>query len=427
MRWKAEVLMPGFAVIDLETTGIHAGYQHRIAEVGVVLLDDHLATEGSWCTLLHPKRDLGDSSAIHGLYASDLAGAPSFEEVAGDAFDLLGGRRLVAHNARFVFGFLAYEASRTDLPVIWPTPICTLLLASALGLPTRLPDLAAAVGVPHERAHAASDDAAAIAALFVELGPRGQDGIDAVAAGAAPFAPQPCATGSGRVWTRTDAALPRTNTTFLTRLASRVAHLPTIAGESASEAALTYADLLDRALEDRVLTDIEMVELLALADGWGLAASDLADIHLTYLTSLVGSALSDQILTNDEQRDLERVCDLLALNREELDRLVQAATPALRQGRSTSSAIDHELRGRTVCFTGACTCSISGEPLTRASAELLAASAGLVVAPRVTKQLDVLVVADPDTMSGKARKARDYGTRIIAERVFWSIIGVATD
>ena len=122
--------MPGFAVIDLETTGIHAGYQHRIAEVGVVLLDDHLVTEGSWGTLLDPKRDLGDSSAVHGLYASDLAGAPSFEEVAGDLFDQLGGRRLVAHNARFVFGFLAYEAARADLPVIWPTPICTLLLAS---------------------------------------------------------------------------------------------------------------------------------------------------------------------------------------------------------------------------------------------------------------------------------------------------------
>lgn len=418
--------MPGFAVIDLETTGIHPGYQHRIAEVGVVLLDDHLAAEGSWCTLLDPNRDLGDSSAIHGLYASDLAGAPSFEEVAGDLFDQLGGRRLVAHNARFVFGFLAYEATRADLPVVWPTPICTLLLASALGLPTRLPDLAAAVRVPHERAHTAGDDAAAIAALFVVLGPRGQDGIDAVAAGAAPFASPTCTPGSGRVWTRTDAALPRMNTTFLTRLASRVSHLPTIAGESASDAALAYADLLDRALEDRVLTDIEMGELLALADGWGLAASDLEDIHLTYLTSLVGSALSDQILTKDERRDLERVSDLLGLNRDELDRLVEADTPAMRGGR-TSSPTDHELRGRTVCFTGACTCSIGGEPLTRPSAELLAASAGLVVAPRVTKQLDVLVVADPDTMSGKARKARDYGTRIIAERVFWSIIGVATD
>jgi DNA polymerase-3 subunit epsilon len=174
--------------------------------------------------------------------------------VAGDLFDHLAGRRLVAHNVRFAFGFLAYEATRADLAVTWPTPICTLLLASALGLPTRLPDLAAAVRVPHERAHAASDDAAAIADLFVVLGPRGQDGIDAVAAGAAPFTPPTCPPGSGRVWTRNDATLPRTNSTFLARLASSVSHLPATVGNTASEAALAYADLLDRALEDRVLT-----------------------------------------------------------------------------------------------------------------------------------------------------------------------------
>jgi DNA polymerase-3 subunit epsilon len=49
----------------------------------------------------------------------------------------------------------------------------------------------------------------------------------------------------------------------------------------------------------------------------------------------------------------------------------------------------------------------------------MAATAGLRIAPRVTKSVDILVVADPDTLSGKAKKARDYGVRIIAERPFW--------
>jgi len=56
-----------------------------------------------------------------------------------------------------------------------------------------------------------------------------------------------------------------------------------------------------------------------------------------------------------------------------------------------------------------------------------AAAAGLVVAPRVTKALDVLVVADPDSLSSKARKAREYGTRIMAEAVFWQAIGVSVE
>ena len=51
----------------------------------------------------------------------------------------------------------------------------------------------------------------------------------------------------------------------------------------------------------------------------------------------------------------------------------------------------------------------------------------MIVAKSVTKALDVLVVADPDTLSGKALKARDYGTRIVAESVFWRMVGVEVE
>lgn len=49
------------------------------------------------------------------------------------------------------------------------------------------------------------------------------------------------------------------------------------------------------------------------------------------------------------------------------------------------------------------------------------------VADNVTTSLDVLVVADPHSLSGKATKARQYGTRIIAEVAFWRAIGVSVD
>jgi DNA polymerase-3 subunit epsilon len=45
----------------------------------------------------------------------------------------------------------------------------------------------------------------------------------------------------------------------------------------------------------------------------------------------------------------------------------------------------------------------------------------------VTKKLDLLVVADPDTQSGKAQKARKYGIRIMHEPVFWKAIGVEVE
>ena len=51
----------------------------------------------------------------------------------------------------------------------------------------------------------------------------------------------------------------------------------------------------------------------------------------------------------------------------------------------------------------------------------------MIVAPRVTKTLDLLVVADPDSLSSKARKAYQYGTRIMAEAVFWQAIGISVE
>jgi DNA polymerase-3 subunit epsilon len=42
----------------------------------------------------------------------------------------------------------------------------------------------------------------------------------------------------------------------------------------------------------------------------------------------------------------------------------------------------------------------------------------------VTKKLDLLVLADPNSTSGKARQAREYGVRLVAETAFWEMIGV---
>lgn len=44
-----------------------------------------------------------------------------------------------------------------------------------------------------------------------------------------------------------------------------------------------------------------------------------------------------------------------------------------------------------------------------------AAEVGLVPHGAVTKKVVLLVAADPDSLSGKARKARDYGIPVVTE------------
>ena len=51
----------------------------------------------------------------------------------------------------------------------------------------------------------------------------------------------------------------------------------------------------------------------------------------------------------------------------------------------------------------------------------------MTVVESVTRSLDLLVVADPQTQSGKAKKAHKYGIRIMHEVVFWKILGLHVD
>jgi len=151
--------------------------------------------------------------------------------------------------------------------------------------------------------------------------------------------------------------------------------------------------------------------------------------HHSYLESLVSAALADGHVSETERRDLDAVTRLLALDGSILDATlnrIAALVPRpdeLAGGELPSDA----LAGNTVCFTGSLMGILEGSAITRDLAYQLATAAGLVVTERVTKQLDILVVADPNTQSAKARQARTYGTRIIAEAAFWRAIGVQTE
>jgi DNA polymerase-3 subunit epsilon len=107
---------------------------------------------------------------------------------------------------------------------------------------------------------------------------------------------------------------------------------------------------------------------------------------------------------------------MLDLNRAALEEQLAAPSPAQRFQTEC-------LQGKTVCFTGELLGLLDGERITRKTAEAMAVQAGLEVLPNVTRRLDILVVADPHTQSGKAEKARQYGTRVLAETAFWKAIG----
>ncbi|WP_460363961.1 3'-5' exonuclease, partial [Actinocorallia lasiicapitis] len=119
--------MNGYAVVDVETTGLDPGRHDRVVEIGVVQLDPAGRETGSWGSLVNPGRDLGPQR-IHRIVAADVRHAPAFAELAGTVADLLRGRIVAAHNLAFDAAFLAAEFRRagTDVPLDPASGACTM-------------------------------------------------------------------------------------------------------------------------------------------------------------------------------------------------------------------------------------------------------------------------------------------------------------
>lgn len=162
---------PGFAVIDVETTGFSAESE-RIVEVGVVVLDRTGQETGSFSTLVDPGRDPGPSH-VHHITEAMLVGAPSFATLHPYLADQLSGRVLVGHNVdRFDLAFLRAECARVGGETLVPGELATvdtLMVAQRfLGLrgKARLVDCCDHFGLAWGDQHTALGDARVTAELF---------------------------------------------------------------------------------------------------------------------------------------------------------------------------------------------------------------------------------------------------------------------
>lgn len=161
--------MPGYAVLDTETTGFSPATGDRVLEVAVVLLDASGRVEREWETLLNPGRGVGPEH-IHGISPAIIDGAPRFGDIAGYLAYLLTGRLVVGHNVAFDarFLFAEFEAVGLAVPLQANRCLCTQALARDL-LPGPKRTLSACceqAGVDLTRAHSALGDTRATAELF---------------------------------------------------------------------------------------------------------------------------------------------------------------------------------------------------------------------------------------------------------------------
>lgn len=412
------------SVIDCETTGLNAAHSDRIIELAAVVIDTSGGVAREFVSLVNPGRDVGKTS-LHGISASDVAEAPAFEDIVGHVTEVLDGTiALAAHNVGFDHRFLRCEFERAGIAVPDVATLCTMRLSGGGTLECCCTDM----GIEFDRqaAHSALEDARAAARLLARLFADGM--LDAAALEAyRPVRWPKMADAKAPLLSRGAArnaaqAVP----SYVQRLLAHAGPFPVI--DIHEHIAIEYLGTLERFLEDRRVDCAEGDALLSLAVTLGLDGDAIQKLHNGYLDRLVAAALDDGVVTEHERRDLDAVALLLGFGDERVhDALIRSEAHRSSGRLPTPAGKGESLAGKRVCFTGESICSYRGQPLTRETSADLARAAGLELADSVTKKLDILVVADPHTQSGKARKARQYGIRVVHEPVFWQMLGVAVE
>lgn len=414
-----------FAVVDLETTGFAYNQHDRVIEVGVVLLGDSLSVEHRWETLVNPNRDIG-ATRVHGIESRDILDAPEFGDIAETLAELIEGRILVAHNALFDTSFLRSEFQRSGAADIdyGGSSVCTMRLApTVLRAANRsLEACCVEAGISNPHAHSALSDADATAQLFTVLSQDSRVRDETHSRSPLPrvsFRESPRRHG-GSPKPRTRKTAPADLGSWMSRIALSMPKLPVGPAEEA------YLAILDRAMADKLLTSQEAEELVSVASALNLDRGAVLDLHAQYLHGLSVLAWADGVVTDFERVDLHRVALQLGLSEAVADHL--AATPSLRLDKDTLVSLGKdsdapedetvEVRlapGDRVTFTGEMN-------VDRSEWERRARESGLDVGG-VTKKSSLLVAADPYSLSGKAKKARDYGIPIVGEDAFARLLG----
>jgi DNA polymerase-3 subunit epsilon len=303
-----------FAVLDVEATGFSPLTGGRVIEIAIVRIADNGTISDDYATLVNPGQPIGRNE-VHGITQADVTDAPTFAEIAGDVLERLQGRIVVGHNVKFDRDFLAAELSAAGIFLPSLPGLCTLRLAHRLHpeYPShRMAACCEMAGLDHLRPHEALDEARATAALlglFMTEAQGSGVGIDEVLEGELTFPKAwPRIPPSGKVLVRPRREHSQADVSFLARIAAARSQ------PAPEEALAPYMDLLDRAMEDRELTDAEGLALLQTAEGWGLSPTQVERAHLLYVRGLVEAALEDKWVTQSERQDLHHVAATLGID-----------------------------------------------------------------------------------------------------------------
>lgn len=385
--------MNRFAVIDTETTGF--GKTDRLVEIAVVLVEGSEIVQ-EWETLINPERDISNSN-IHRVTSELVSLAPSFAEINSELSRLINGTILVAHNLSFDQRMLEQEFSRIKKDIDLGVGFCTLQATKV-----KLEVACEQYGITNVSAHRALTDARATALIFIKVF---DEDIDS-RKGLTPISVQYDA----------EAKSPQ----LLSRAAMSADHKPgqqnlrrIIHGLGPSKEAgpeLSYLDALSSVMSDFEITVDEMKYLNDWAQTLSITSNKQRELHNAFFNQIIAAAERDSYISETEKMLIEKAAKTLGLS---------YSQPKVTEGKEMEVPLRPGMR---VCFTGTAI-DKNGEELPRETLESYATKSALIPVSSVTKKTcDLLVAADKSSMSGKTKKARDFGIPVISVIEFLDLL-----
>ncbi|MDQ3632750.1 MAG: exonuclease domain-containing protein [Actinomycetota bacterium] len=417
-----------FCVVDIETTGLRPD-DDRVVELAVLRCDAAGRVMDEWHTLIDPERAV-DAEWVHGVSDAMVAGAPRFSDVADLLLISLHNAVLVGHNAAFDHRFIESELARAGRAAQLPY-LCTMHLRRRVGLPApvmhRLDWACWHNATPIGRAHAAISDARATAALLGSYLSQGRRRGHLTVGDLGGTAAQAGSCNGPLLRLNAPGQPPRGH------CRPRVGvHVSAPIRSRSFNAADEYRQVLRAAVADLKIDGDEVADLHRTVLDLGLTAEDVVMVHRDFIATRLEEYLADDELSWEEYEQLRILTRLLAVDTAWLADLIKDVRPANPNAIRFTPDDDKPSDGPpdetvlkapiSVCFTG----PFEAMPLTRSEVETLAADAGMLVRSGVSRVLDVLVCADPDSGTGKLCKAEARGTVIIDQETFLAIAGAAT-
>ena len=162
-------------VLDTETTGLDYETGHRLVEIGIIELENHVPTEKYFHYYINPERESDQTAEkIHGLSKEFLSNKPKFSEIADEFLEFISDSVIIIHNASFDLGFINSELKRCKISSLNEDRIIdTLQLAKKkfLGQSVSLDSLCRRynIDLSERNVHGALKDARLLASVYLEL------------------------------------------------------------------------------------------------------------------------------------------------------------------------------------------------------------------------------------------------------------------